>query len=256
MDRTKSLKELYALTRGQLIGRYSPAILACVTVTMIELAVEMLAGSNPTTNSFSYLIKIAISIIINLLTGILIYGQSYFFLKLVRGDEALNPRYVFHGFMNNMDKAIMVQLPFTLCSMITLVPVVLINLGFIPLSDTKYYYFSIGVVVVDSIINVIAKLFIGLSFYILCDHPEFSVTDILNESIRLMENKKGRLFLIYLSLIPISIVGFLSCCIGLLYVIAFTQTLFAMFYLNAIGEEPAKPQDPVEPTPHPDDYSI
>lgn len=236
MEKNKSIKELFALTRGQLIGKYAPAILACITVSMIELTVLMLASSNPATNTFSYLVKIAISIIVDLLMGILIYGQTYFFLKLARNDADINPRYVFHGFTNNIDKAVMVQLPFTLCSCITLIPVVFINLGFIDIPDTTYYKIALFIEAADTIISIIAKLFIGLAFYILCDHPEYSVQDILNESIRLMENKKGRLLLIYLSIIPVSIIGFLSCCVGLLWVSAYTQTLLANFYLDTIGE--------------------
>jgi len=234
----KSLKDLHAITRGQLIGKYGSAIITCLTVSVTEVLILMLVSSDAPTDNFSYLIKIAISIIVDLLMGVLIYGQTYYFLQLVRGDQKLTPGYVFYGLKNNMDKAILVEGIFTLISCIMLVPVVLINTGVIYVSDGSYTKVSLAIELIDLVIRFVAKLYIGLSFYIMCDHPEYSVKEIVEKSIELMNGRKVKLVLVYLSTLPLVIAGFLSCCIGLLWLAPYFQTLLANFYLDAIGEEP------------------
>lgn len=254
MNKSKSLKELIALSRGQLIGRYSSAILACVLASIINITVLLISGSNTPSGNFSYLVTIAISVIVNLLMGVLIVGEAHFFLTFARNKnrEKISASLIFYGFKNSTDKAILVQIAFTISSFFTMIPVIIVNLLNIPMTNSQYIKFSVVLQLIDVLLTVVLKLFLGFSFYILCDHPEYSLKEIYSESMRLMANKKGRLIQIYLCFIPAVIVGMLACYIGVLWVEAFAQTLLVNFYLDAIGED----LTPKEPNPDPDGYSI
>ena len=148
---------------------------------------------------------------------------------------------VFYGFRHNMDKAVMVQVVFTIASFIGSIPAVLISIGVVPVTMNNFTRASALIYAFNFLVMFIAKLFFGLSFYILADNPELSVLEIFAKSMELMKNRKGKYFLLYLSSVPLFILGFLSLFIGVLWAAVFLQAVIANFYLDAISEEPADP---------------
>ena len=233
-----TISDLKATARAQLIGRYRISIPAILLIAVIQFAALMMADYSGGGGSVSsYLLRYIISLIIDLLTGILIYGRAYFFLKAARCDAELAVRDVFTGFKANMDKAILLQAPFTALSFLCTLPVVLMNLGVTPSPFENFRFSVILINLIQICVLLIAKLFLGLSFYILADSPDMKATDALKESVRLMENRKGRLILICLSLIPLLIGATLGLMIGLLWFESYFRTLMADFYLEAKGEE-------------------
>lgn len=235
---TKTIKELKSNAKGQLIGKYPQAILATLIVSAIQLFVMSLADSAYTGSINSYLIRLLISVIIDLLSGILIYGQTRYFLLLVRGEEPLSIGEIFYGFKNNMDKAVLIQAVYTVITVLTSVPIILASVGLWKLPDKQYLLLSFSAIVLEMILIFAEKLFVGLSFYILDDNPDMSVPEIFSRSLELMRNKKGRYFLICLSMIPLFILGFLGLFVGSLWVSVYLETTLANFYLDCIGEEP------------------
>ena len=236
MNEFKPIRPLKEAARAQLIGRYGIAIPAILLITLIQFITMLLSDSSSNGSVGSYLLKYAISLIIDLLMGILLFGKSFFFLKIARCQADASAKDVFYGFKNNADKAVLVQLPFTFLSFLCSLPMVLINLGIIPCPTAKYFQTALIFLGVQIVILFIAKLFLGLAFYILADKPNLSPLEILSESVRLMTNKKGRLFLICLSVLPFMILGAFGLVFGILWADAYYQTLLADFYLETIGE--------------------
>ena len=81
-------KEIKSTARAQLIGRYSSTIPAVLLVSVVQFIVFLVTDSGASSMTpGSYLIKYAISLIVDILTGILLYGRCFFFLKnlLVQG---------------------------------------------------------------------------------------------------------------------------------------------------------------------------
>jgi uncharacterized membrane protein len=250
--KSKKIRELAADARGQLIGKYGVAILATLIVSSIEILLTLFSqGNSITISTTCYLMSLVITVIIDLLLGILVFGQANFYLKIARGDESLALMDLFRGIRGLTDKAILVQSIFTGFSVISLIPSVLIHFGVVYIPNEYYYYSFIGVTVLEFIIMFISRLYFGASFYILADHPEWSVPEIFRESIYLMKKKKGRLALTYLSCIPLFIVSLLACGIGVLWFAPFFQTLLANFYLDLIKEEPWTPNKFNKPTNSP-----
>lgn len=235
----KSIKELKSLAKGQLIGKYPIAILAGLLAGLIQLVVTYLADSVSSATVRGYILKLIVVTIIDLLSGILVYGVSRFYLNIVRGVTPLSVSDVFYGFKNNMDKAVMVQSIFTLVSIIATIPAVLISLEIWQIPYSSYNLASLVISVAELILILITNLFLGFSFYVLTDHPEYSVGQIFSESSRLLKGVRLKYLLIYLSIIPLMFVGFLAFVVGLLWVKALMGTIIANFYLDCIGEEPA-----------------
>lgn len=258
--KAKTNKEILSNAKGQLIGKYSIAIFAAVTVSFIAFIITSISDSTASGTLGSYLLRVAISYVIDLLMGILIYGRSLFFLNLVRGKEPLSATDVFAGFKHNIDKAVLVQGVFTLANIIGSLPAIIINLVFVDLPDKTFYTLAISIYAFNFLCLFVAKLFFGLSFYILCDRPNLSFMEVYKESIRLMKNKKGRYFLLCLRMLPIMIISLFAFFVGVFWYVAYFQTAIANFYLNAIEEEPANPftkeQESHKETNSTDDYSI
>lgn len=83
--------------------------------------------------------------------------------------------------------------------------------------------------------GIIASFRYALSFYILADHPEMGILDIIRESKRLMYGNKWKLFCLELSFIGWIILGTLTAGIGYLWVMPYMIATTAGFYEVANG---------------------
>lgn len=239
---TKSLKELISITKEQLIGKYGVAILANLLIGIITLiAVNLTSSLSDVVNAATYFLNIGITLIIDVLTGVLVLGQTTFFLKLVRGENNLKVSDVFAGFKQSTDKAIIIQAIYIAILLVEIIPNAIVSAGIIPISESVLRIFSLYMILLRIVLRLVANLFLALSFYVLADHPDYSIKEILSEATYLMRNRKGRLLLIYLLMIPLGLLGCFSCGVGALFVEAFYETLMANFYLDAIKEEPYRP---------------
>lgn len=240
--KAKTIKELKAFARGQLIGKYGVAILAILVVSCIYYTATMIEASVVGDNTSGYVTGLVIDVVINLLFGIFAYGQNAFFLKVARGDKTASPADLFSGLKDVTDKTILIQAVFTAFSFLGIIPSVLLHFKLIIVPDKYYAFFSYGVIALQNLLYFLASLYFGLSFYILADDKEANAADILKRSFKLMKGKKGRLLAIYLSSIPLLLISFCACGIGYFWFGVFFETLLADFYLDTIGEEPFDPR--------------
>lgn len=232
------LSKLRANARGQLIGKYPVAILATTTVVLIESIVSSLADANTIYSTTSgYLTALVISLVIDLLMGIFHYGEAVFFLKIARGDENVRISDIFSGFKTVMDKSILVQSMFTGFSLLALIPSILVRFDIIFVPEEYSKLCEFGFIALSYLLTFLSYLYFGLSFYLLVDHNDWSALQIFKESLYLMKKKKGRYFMIYLTSIPLLLLGLIACGVGLFWFEAYFKTLLANFYLDAIGED-------------------
>ncbi len=251
MNNKKSAKELIMNARGQLIGRYGQAILVVIMVGLINLFLGSFADYAYTGSFSSYLFKILILIIIDLLLGVLSFGRARYFLNLVRGVQGLSPADLFYGIKNNVDKTIGLQAVFTMVFAVVAIPEAYVSF-FIVRSEFDYILITSVFSLVSSSLLFVVRLFFGLSFYILADHPEYGVVEILKESNRLMAGNRLRLVSVALRMIPFLLLGFLAFGFGLLWPAVIYSTVLANLYLDVIGESPYDPLADREPEPEPE----
>lgn len=136
--------------------------------------------------------------------------------------------YVFH---HNADHFLIVGLVIAGIGFVTGLPVMFMSMNSdIPVSFILFFS------VFDLIISVIIDLFLGLSTYLLLDHPEMGAMDSMKESIRLMKGNKGRSLYITLSFLPLAFLSVLTCYIGMIWLAPYMDMTMANFYRDIIGE--------------------
>ena len=76
----------------------------------------------------------------------------------------------------------------------------------------------------------------SMAYFIKIDHPEYTATQAIDESRRIMNGNKMKLFLLDLSFIGWLILGSLCFGIGTLWVTAYMEAAHAEFYRDIIGD--------------------
>lgn len=80
--------------------------------------------------------------------------------------------------------------------------------------------------------GIIKSLSYSQVFYLLKDHPEFSITEAITESKKIMKGYKWKYFLLHLSFIGWGFLSIVTLGIGLLWLIPYISTSQATFYNN------------------------
>lgn len=83
--------------------------------------------------------------------------------------------------------------------------------------------------------GIIASFRYGMAFYILADHPEMGILEIINESKRMMDGNKMKLFCLQLSFLGWSLLAIFTVGIGYLWVMPYITAATAGFYEVARG---------------------
>ena len=188
-----SNSELRALARQQLGGNiFSNNWLYALVARLIISIITSAAGT--------FLPAIGVF----LLTGALSFGGVCFFLNLARGNDKPDLMHVFSGFSNdyvgNLVLGLLIALFTFLWTLLLIIPGIV-----------KSYSYS-------------------MAFYIKHDNPDYEWKKCIDESRRIMDGEKERLFLLDLSFLGWAILGVLCCGIGTLWVTPYMQAARANFY--------------------------
>lgn len=190
--------ELRARARAQLGGNiFSNLWLMTLVVSLIASAVLGI------TTSFYVGI---------LLMGGIMMGELWVYLQIVRGKQQVvfgDMLIGFEGktFVRNMLVGLMIYVFTFLWSLLFFIPGII-----------KAYSYS-------------------QAYFVAIDHPEYTWSQCITESRRLMNGKKMKYFLLSLSFIGWVLVAMLTCGIGLLWVIPYTRAAQANFYQSLLDEE-------------------
>lgn len=232
----QSSAELKASAKEHMFGRYGSAVGAYLLVTFltgfVTLSVSSLSGN--TVSVFATLIHYTLLFAVSVLTGLLSSGTAYFYLKIVTGHRA-TVNDIFAGFRMYSDKALMIQAWITLITYIGSLPeyIVLYRLSGRPDNSGLTLY---GLcMLLSGVVSLMLELFYAPAFFLMHDFPQYSATELLAMSRKLMSGNKMRLFYIYLSYIPLLLLGVLSCGIALLWIIPYMNATLAEFYMDIIN---------------------
>ena len=233
-----TIKKLMEYARGQLIGKYSIAMIAALLPGIINYAVSALVPGGAYGQASTFLIGFFASVVINLLMGTLLYGQASVFLKLARGESLPLISDLFIGFKQNVDKAILIQAPFTLVSVICTLPSVAEFFGLINVPYEKQIGYDVILMIIQIVLILLVNLWLGMCYFIMVDHPDYDVKTVYSESIRLLKGNRLKYLLLHIAGLPLYIAGLLACCVGMFWAKSFMETVRANFYLMLIDETP------------------
>ena len=236
MERHATSAELKARAKGQLLGKYGTVIPAVLAVEIIMLSISGVISFplNPQTIPGA-IGSFIVECLMQLLGGIFIAGQTYLYLNISCGGN-IRVSDVFYGFTHHPDRAILIQLLQLLLMLAAYVPLFVV-LGLWMVIDSIYMLIPVAVTFCFGlIVSVIISLMYSQSYFVMLDFPDFTALQCLRYSRRIMKGSKARRFYLDVSFIPLYLLGFLTCCIGLLFVIPYMNTTYSNFYLELMSK--------------------
>ena len=236
MERHATSAELKARAKGQLLGKYGTVIPAVLAVEIIMLSISGVISFplNPQTIPGA-IGSFIVECLMQLLGGIFIAGQTYLYLNISCGGN-IRVSDVFYGFTHHPDRAILIQLFQLLLMLAAYVPLFVV-LGLWMVIDSIYMLIPVAVTFCFGlIVSVIISLMYSQSYFVMLDFPDFTALQCLRFSRRIMKGSKARRFYLDMSFIPLYLLGLLTCCIGLLFVIPYMNTTYSNFYLELMSK--------------------
>lgn len=255
MKQFKSSAELKASAREHLLGHYGTVIGAYliygVLLGIVSMTVSLLVNVQTVIGTVIYYV---IMFLVSVLTGLLTSGTCYLFLKIICG-RPVSVGDLFYGFQLCPDKAIVIQAWISLITYLANLPQIILNykistytasyqtdLLFSPVTLSQAQMDKIQdlmlpyslTLILSGVVSVMVTLLYGQAFYLLHDFPQYTATELLKKSRRLMVHHKGRLFYLHVSFIPLILLGFFSCGIALLWVSPYLAATKAAFFLDLI----------------------
>lgn len=235
MNHFKSCAELKALAKEHMFGKYGVAIGATLVIALISVFVSIFSTIFIDTASISGMIlNLLISFVISVLTGLLTSGEMYFFLKIACGQQ-VTFRDIFYGFKLFPNKAVCIQLYLSLWIYVSMLPfTVLSYLVMQNPSDAVLMLLYCLSMIVYLVAAVVISIIYSQAFFLLHDFPNYSARELLAMSRKMMKGSMGRYFYLLVSFIPLTLLGLLSCGIGLLWIVPYMSATQAEFFLDLI----------------------
>jgi len=150
-----------------------------------------------------------ISILSTLFSGALSIGLSQYFLNFTRNEHA-EISDIFSGFQQILQAII---------AAILMSVIIIIGIIFLIVP------------------GVIAALGLGMTYFIMADHPGISAIDAMRESWEMMKGHKGQFFLLILSFIPWFFLTVFTLFIGMLWAYPYMMVSISKFYMNVSGQD-------------------
>ena len=231
----QSSAELKAAAKEHLFGKYGTAVSAVAAVAAITIVVAAFCialidlGTVP-----GIILLYVISCGLFVLFGLFLSGIAYFTLKL-SCDKSVTINDIFYGFQMFPDKALLIQLYLAVWVYIAALPICFL-----------YYFLHQEIqqpvlILISSLMSIVGGVVIVMvvliylqAFFLLHDFPNYSVTELLSLSRKLMDGNKCRFFYLLASFIPLMLLGELSYGIAYLWLLPYMCTTIAEFFLDLI----------------------
>ncbi len=227
--------QLKAVAKERALDRYGTLILANILIFFIQVFISGITTVTSSGNVFIFIINQFISLIVNILLGILVSGKAYLYMNLVY-SQTISVSDIFFGLKQHPEKAVAIQSVFVIVDFLVSLPGSLL-LFFVRTNPSNLLYIEmIAAIIVGLIVNIIVSLVYSQAFFLLHDFPDRSAKELLATSRKLMKGHKRRLFTLYLSFIPLYIFGVLTVFVPLLWISVYRYATVAVFYQNLISE--------------------
>ncbi len=230
-----SSAQLKAIAKEKSLGKYGTLIGANLTILAIQLLVSGFSAPSGTRSILLIIIYSLITIIINILLGVLVSGRAYLYMNLLY-SQPVSTSDIFFGLRQQPQKAVTIQALFVLVDFIARLPAQIFMTRYITTrasSDMTAAVFLLGI---GLIINIVVNLVYSQSFYILHDFPDRSAKEILATSRRLMKGNIFRLFYLNVTFIPLYLLGIITMFIPLLWIGVYRNAANCAFYQDLIAK--------------------
>jgi uncharacterized membrane protein len=236
MSNSVTYKQLKAIAKERSLDKYGTLILANIMIFAIQIFISGITTVSTSGSIMIFIINQIITLIVNILLGVLVSGKAYLYLNLVY-SQTISASDIFFGLKQQPQKAVIIQALFVLVDFLVSLPASLI-LFFSRQSSVINVYLS---AVIFLILGIVVYIYISLTysqaFFLLHDFPDRSAKELLATSRRLMKGNRLRLLGLYLSFIPLYLFGVITLFIPLLWVSVYRYATITVFYQNLISSK-------------------
>lgn len=235
LHRYQSSDELKAAAKEHLFGKYGTVVGAVAVVTAITGIVAAFCIALIDTDTVAgiimhYIILCALFV----LFGFFSSGIAYFSLKL-SCDKPVTINDIFYGFQMFPGKALLIQLYLAVWVCIAALPICFLSyFTHQEIQEPALILICSLMSIVGGVVIVMVVLIYLQAFFLLHDFPNYSVTELLSLSRKLMDGSKCRFFYLLASFIPLMLLGQLSFGIAYLWLLPYMFTTMAGFFLDLI----------------------
>ena len=251
-----SSAQLKYQAKGQLFERMGTVIGAFLVHMLLYLPFAYAVEYINTSKITGLIIYFAASIVITLYAQIFIFGEDYIFLSAASECEVAVSD-VFYGFKNKPWKIILVRAIPAVLSVLVKIPgfVLLLSISqMLPDTQTLLSVFQGGVTeeflelsmellpytslyfalkIFEWAVVIALDIIFSQSLFFMLDYPDYSVTETIRHSVRMMKGNVWRYLYIKISFIPWYLLGALTL-VAFLWVYPYYRATMANLYLDII----------------------
>lgn len=227
----RSYSKIKADARGRLLGNYSKFICALMLSNLLMEMIDNLILGAVYGTRFYLQFSIVSGIVIHLFSGLFVSGECYMYLKFAF-DQPIRVSDLFHGFRSHADKAILLQTIFTVVSLTTMIPLILLRS--FRTNDLTTNLILLGILLGGYLIQLIVSLNLDFAFYMIHDFPDLKLGRILRMCFQLMKGYRLKLLRLELSFIPMYLLGGMTFFVGFLWIIPYINATRTNFYIDLV----------------------
>jgi uncharacterized membrane protein len=265
--RNAELKYLARMQTSHYMGILIGALL--LNIVLSYVAVDIIASIIPSNGTVGYIINYIVTFIVQVLVSVLDVGVAYIFMK-----SACNMRSgikdLFFGYKHHFSRALIIGFILVVINSICMIPVEIASVQFADLIDNNAFFnnyisgglgglmmdgsaidsyelmesYSVftssmmkyyGIVITCSLVSFLLTLPFFPAYYMLLDFPNQRVSEILKKCFSVMHGNIFRLFLMYLSFLPLMLLSMFTCGIALIWVYPYMKMTATNFYLDMMA---------------------
>ncbi|MCL2052224.1 MAG: DUF975 family protein [Lachnospiraceae bacterium] len=220
------------MARGQLLGKYPLAAAAFIAVFMAFIIVQLLtAAFFSASGTFGLILSQLTSFAISLLFGVVNVGVLFMALK-ISCNEAIGLNDLLYGFNYHPKKIVTIQAVLSGVNLAAMLPATVLRFIYGNTGDRDYLPLMIIFYLAGFSVYFFVSLVLSQAFFLLLDFEDKNATELLMKSHLIMNGHKKRLFLLWLSFVPLFILSIFSCCLGFIWVIPYVKVTLANFYMD------------------------
>lgn len=248
-----SRAQLKEKARDQMAGRYGNAILLSIcrglivfslsfaismTFSMV-VTVRVLMGGSGDTSLTEYLLLTACTTLLSIFAGVFQTGITLFYLNTACNRPATIAN-LFYGFKYLFKKSLGISAVLILLNTLCTLPC---NICYFLLRTGKGFdnvtmaVLYIVLMIIGVCIYIPLALGLSQSYYLLLDFPQYSATELMKLSFRIMKGHKWELFCLELSFLPLGFLCLLSFGVGTLWLVPYMNMTKTLYFLDLMQSE-------------------
>ncbi len=225
--------------RGYLAGRYFQVVPMQIIYTIFFSMASGLISLPRSSSMTAAALSLIFTLLALLLCGLLLFGRVRYFMNFCCGYRASLPD-LFYGFRRGDNRPVLLSLIFTAYLFFSFLPGLFFLAMYLRKGLMIYVYLGLGLLALGLICFYMIYLGLSQCSYLILDFPEKSLPEIMKLSLYLMRGRRGRLFYMHLSFLPMLVLSLLSFGVGFLWTMPYFSAALTCFHLDLTREAAAR----------------